>query len=194
MELDVNKVNDGENNICSLSEDKIGTRKRLLRQRIGSRLLMFILLFSSLVTLISTLSQLYFDYHQQVSSMKQRMGEIEKSYADSLAAGLWNVDPEQLQLQLNGIVRLSDIHFAQVREVTKGGTKPLLVTAGQSQENLYLQHEIPLKFASQGSEYLVGYFVIGATLDDVYSRLINTAIVILISQGTAVRLTEGQML
>jgi hypothetical protein len=78
--------------------------------------------------------------------------------------------------------------------VTKGGTKPLLVTAGQSQENLYLQHEIPLKFASQGSEYLVGYFVIGATLDDVYSRLINTAIVILISQGTAVRLTEGQML
>jgi hypothetical protein len=110
VEWEVNKLNDGANNICSAPEDKIGTRKRLLRQRIGSRLLMFILLFSSLVTLISTLSQLYFDYHQQVSSMKQRMGEIEKSYADSLAAGLWNVDPEQLQLQLNGIVRLSDIH------------------------------------------------------------------------------------
>jgi signal transduction histidine kinase len=183
MEWDLNKLNKGAAEVSLDHEEKIGTKRGLLGQRIGVRLLTFIVLFSSLVTLISTLSQLYFDYRQQVSSIESRMSDIEKSYAESLAAGLWNVDPEQLQLQLNGIVRLSDIRFAQVREVTKGGTKPLLVTAGQPKDNTYLRHEIPLIFASQGSPYLVGYFTIGATLDDVYARLINTATIILISQG-----------
>jgi signal transduction histidine kinase len=164
-------------------KENIGTQRGLLRQRIGVRLLTFILLFSSLVTLISTLSQLYFDYRQQVSSIEARMSDIEKGYADSLAAGLWNVDPEQLQLQLNGIVRLSDIRFAQVREVARGATKPLLVTAGKPAEKSYLRHEIPLVFTSQNVPHLVGYFTIGATLDDVYQRLMNTAVVILISQG-----------
>ena len=160
-----------------------GPRRDVLRQKIGVRLLALIILFSSTVTLISTLSQLYIDYRQQVGSIEVRMGEIEKSYAGSLAAGLWNVDADQLQLQLDGIVHLSDMRFAQVREIATGGTKPLVVSAGQVEKHLLLVREVPLTFTAYGVAHQVGSFKLEATLDDVYDRLINTAIIILTSQG-----------
>lgn len=158
-------------------------RKGVLRQRIGLRLLAFIVLFSSMVTLVSTVLQLYLDYRQQVDSIEERLNEIEKSYAGSLAAGLWNVDADQLRLQLGGIVRLGDMRAAEVREAANGAAKPLVVSAGQRQARSVLVREIPLIYVSQGAAHPIGTFRLEATLEDVYGRLINTAIVILISQG-----------
>ena len=160
-----------------------GVRRMVSRRGIGFRLLAMIVMFSSLVTLAATLSQLYLDYRQQVGTIQARMAEIESSYAPSLAAGLWNVDRDQLHLQLEGILRLPDVRAARLREITQGNNAPLTIAVGTSQNFAVISHEIQLMYTHRGVPRPIGVFTLEATLDDVYDRLFNTAVVILISQG-----------
>ncbi len=85
---------------------------------IGLRLLARVLLFSSAITLLLTLLQLYFDYRRDVGTIDRQISEIERSYRRSLGEGLWNLDARQLELQVDGILHLPDIRFVEVREAT----------------------------------------------------------------------------
>ena len=87
------------------------------RRGIGLRLLAAVLLFSSIVTLTLTALQLYLDYDREVSVIETRLDEIGRSYLGSLGESLWNLDQNQLQLQLNGILRLPDVSAAEIREI-----------------------------------------------------------------------------
>ena len=97
---------------------------------IGPRLLASVLLFSSAITLIRTLFQLNFDYCYDVGAIKSRMSEIEGSYLQSLGEGLWNLDSRQLELQIEGILRLPAIRFVEVRETTDRAN-PMVVSGGR---------------------------------------------------------------
>src|SRR4030095_9990109 len=87
-----------------------------LRHGIGLRLLVSVLLFSSAVTLVLTLLQLYRDYRNDVGAIEGRMSEIEGSYSQSLGEGLWTLDRRQIELQIGGILALPAIRFVEVRE------------------------------------------------------------------------------
>ena len=67
---------------------------------LGFRLLTAILLCSSLMTLLATGSQLYFDYRYELSAIDERIRDIEASSLDSLSTSLWAINPEQVQVQL----------------------------------------------------------------------------------------------
>src|SRR5262245_65779916 len=88
------------------------------RRGIGPRLLVRILLFSSAITLILTLFQLYFNYRYEVGAIESRLSEIEGSYLQSLGEGLWNLDRRQLELQIEGILRLPAIRFVEAPDST----------------------------------------------------------------------------
>jgi hypothetical protein len=79
------------------------------RGGVGLRLLAAVLLFSSIVTLTLTAAQLYLDYDREVSVIETRLDEIGRSYLGSIGESLWNLDQNQLELQLNGILRLPDV-------------------------------------------------------------------------------------
>ncbi len=57
------------------------------------------------------------------------------------------------------------------------------MTAGSHQANADVHREFPIFHMNRGAEQTLGVLSIEATLDDVYRRLFDTAIVILISQG-----------
>src|SRR5712692_10711467 len=105
-----------------------------LRRGIGARLLARVLLFSAAVTLILTLFQLYFDYRYDVRAIESRMSEIEGSYLQSLGGSLWNLDRRQIELQIEGILRLPAIRYVEVRETTDR-TNPLVVSGGHRQDH-----------------------------------------------------------
>jgi Periplasmic sensor domain found in signal transduction proteins len=100
-----------------------------LRSGIGPRLLASVLLFSSAITLLLTLLQLYLDYRRDVGTIENRMSAIERSYLPSLGEGLWNLDAQQLELQVDGILHLPAIRFVEVREATDR-PDPMVVSAG----------------------------------------------------------------
>jgi PAS domain S-box-containing protein len=149
---------------------------------IGLRLLARVLLFSSAITLLLTLLQLYFDYRRDVGTIDRQISEIEGSYRRSLGEGLWNLDARQLELQADGILHLPDIRFVEVREATDRAD-PMVVTAGSHQANADVHRDFPIFHMNRGAEQTLGVLSIEATLDDVYRRLFDTAIFILISQG-----------
>ncbi len=149
---------------------------------IGLRLLVRVLLFSSAITLLLTLLQLYLDYRRDVGTIENRMSAIERSYLPSLGEGLWNLDARQLELQVDGILHLPAIRFVEVREATDR-PDPMVVSAGSHQASAAVHREFTLFHRIHGAEQRLGVLSIEATLDEVYAELRDRAIVILVSQG-----------
>jgi PAS domain S-box-containing protein len=155
-----------------------------LRGNIGWRLLVRVLFFSSVVTLLLTLVQLYLDYRRDVQAIDLRMSEIDSVYSRSLGDGLWRLDTRQLRFQVEGIMHLPDISYVELREITdRAAPAPLLVTAGVRQANAPMRREFRITFADRGPEQLLGILLVEATFDPIYRRLLGTAVVIMITQG-----------
>lgn len=155
----------------------------LVPQGIGIRLLGWILLVSSLVTLALTLLQLFLDYRRDVHLIEGRLAEIERGYLDSIARSLWNVDGEQLRLQLEGLLRLPDMQALEIREDGRFANRPLTVSVGAFKGQAAIRREFPLVHRERGEARQLGVLVVEATLEGVYERLIDKALVILVSQG-----------
>jgi len=141
----------------------------------AGRLLLYILLISSIFTLFITIFQLYLDYRDDVNSIETRIKQINYSYSEALALGLWDLDKEQVDKMLKGILKFSDIKYLEVlsknEEVfAKGGTP----------QNSKI---ISAKFSIEYNNNPIGKLHLVASLDGVYQRLQNKAILILVSQG-----------
>jgi PAS domain S-box-containing protein len=152
-----------------------------LLRGIGWRLLVRVLLFSSVITLLLTLMQLYLEYRRDVQAIDMRMSEIDSGYGRSLGEGLWRLDARQIRLQAEGILRLPDISYVEVREAT--GAVPLVVTVGVRQTKPSARSEYKILYTNRGHEQLLGILVVEATFDRIYLRILDTAAIILVGQA-----------
>ncbi|RXH21981.1 ATPase [Bradyrhizobium nanningense] len=152
------------------------------RSGVGPRLLAAVLLFSSAVTLTLTALQLYLDYDREVGLIETRLDEIGRSTTDSLGESLWNLDQNQLKLQLDGILRLPDIRSAEVREIADR-PNPIRLAVGEPSARSAVTRDYPLNYSAQGAAREIGVLHVEATLADVYQHLLNRALVILVSQA-----------
>lgn len=153
------------------------------RRGIGRRLLILILLVSSLITLILTAFQLYIDFKHEVSTIEQRFEYIQQGYQESLSTSLWNLDSAQLVSQLEGIVRLPDMIHASVTETVSSDYAHQEFSAGDADRGNGLIRSFPLLYRDQDGQRQIGNLTVRASYDGVYSRLMDKATVILISQG-----------
>ncbi|TPQ34863.1 hybrid sensor histidine kinase/response regulator [Bradyrhizobium guangdongense] len=149
---------------------------------IGPRLLAAVLLFSSVVTLTLTALQLYLDYDREVSAIETRLDEIGRSYLGSLGESLWNLDQNQIRLQLNGILRLPDIRSVEVREIADR-PNPIRIEVGETTTRAAIERDYPLTYVVAGTSRQIGVLQVKATLTEVYRQLVNRALVILASQA-----------
>jgi PAS domain S-box-containing protein len=156
--------------------------RAMLERSIGTRLLVRVLLFSSAITLILTLFQLYMDYRRDVGVIEGRLAEIEQSYLDSVSDSLWKLDERQLLLQLEGILRLPDVRAVEVRELAPG-SDPLVLQVGQRQEHSFLAREMPVVYPGRDTVQPIGTLYVEVTLTEVYRALLDKTLIILVSQG-----------
>lgn len=158
-----------------------------LRHGIGARLLALILLVSSAATLLATGFQLYLDYRSDVTLIHSRMDDIERSSLVSIADGLWRLEHAQLRLQLEGILRLPDMRAVQLEEIGGDGRMRKLLSLGESDAPANARdsilREIAIFYTDRGQQRLIGRLRVEATLDGVYRRLADKAVVILLTQG-----------
>jgi signal transduction histidine kinase/response regulator of citrate/malate metabolism len=73
------------------------------------RLLAFILLFSLCFTVLASSVQLYIEYRREMRDIDARMELIRAGYLASLERSLWDLNQEQLNVQLRGLVDFSDV-------------------------------------------------------------------------------------
>ena len=152
--------------------------KRLKLRGLASHLILYILIFSSFITLLGTALQLHLDYSRDVNRLENRLGQIEAGYLESIVNSVWVTDDELLRIQLEGILRLPDIRYVEVLPLHRPrlalGTLPL---------NNVIQRRLPLSRIYKEQEIQLGTLRIVAGLQGVYDRLWQRALVILLTQA-----------
>ncbi len=142
-------------------------------------LILYIVLFSSLVTLVLTAIQLRIDYNQGIDAIYQRIDQIQKTNIDSIRQSLWTLDHSSIDLQLDGLSRIRDITFVEINEADN----KLISSAGYINTEDTITARIALKKYYRDREILLGTLTVVATKKNVYQELIDTAIIILVSQA-----------
>ncbi len=145
-----------------------------LKSGIGRRFILYILIFSSIITFIGTGLQLYLDFDRDLKSIHTIFKQIESSYLDSITNSLWVTDNELLQIQLEGILRLPDMQLVEVRKEVK-----VLHMVGIPQSENIIEQTIPLVYIYDGQDIHLGELHVIASLKGVYARIINRVLLIL---------------
>ncbi|MEH6651871.1 MAG: ATP-binding protein [Motiliproteus sp.] len=152
--------------------------KHRQENQLSYRLLVYILLCSTLLAILSTAIQLFWDYKKDLDDIQQGIESIEVGYLDSLASSLWKLDKEQISIQLDGIMKLPDIGFASITEIVADREESVFFR-GDNSNVLPIQRSFELFYR----DTLVGRLKVGATLDNVYQRLLQKFFIILGSQA-----------
>ncbi|MCI4625599.1 MAG: ATP-binding protein [Candidatus Magnetoovum sp. WYHC-5] len=148
------------------------------RGDIGRRFAIYILLFSSIITLIATVTQLTLDYFRDVNLIKARIEQIRYSYLPSLSNSLWVSSMRDVQIQLQGILQLPDMQYLEVRS----DEDKILVAVGVPQERHIISHTLKLEYIYREKAVYLGTLTVVASLDEVYERLKEKLLVILLTQ------------
>ncbi|MBT3368407.1 MAG: PAS domain S-box protein [Nitrospina sp.] len=149
-----------------------------LRSGIGRRFILYILLFSSVITFMGTGLQLYLDYDRDITLIHTSLKQVESSYLDSIANSLWITDHELLRIQLEGILRLPDMQFIEVRKGPE-----IIQAAGTPQSENIIEQTIPLVYAYNARDVHLGELHVVASLKGVYGRIFDRVLVILSIQA-----------
>ena len=153
---------------------KIAPSSRLNRQ-----LALRIVLFSSMVTVVTTLMQLWADYEADVGQLNAQQSYIATSYSDTLEKSVWTLNVELVQSQVEGIARLPGISFVSV--VAKTGQ---IWRAGTPSRAHVLTTQIDLHHSYLDDKQVeVGALKIESDLWPVYRSLISKAAEILLFNG-----------
>jgi len=149
-----------------------------VKSPIGRRLMIYIVLFSSLITLIITAVQLYRDYNIDVEHIHSELEQIENVHLNSLTAALWTSNKKLLQTSIEGILKIQDMQYIEIRD-----EKEVWANAGEAKEKNIIQRSYPLKYHHRNKDIHIGTLTVDVSLDGVYQRLLDKVWVILISNG-----------
>ena len=142
------------------------------------KLLAAIILCSSVITVLATSAQLYFDYRYERSAIDLRIQQIESTSLASIENSLWEISPAQIQLQLDGLRQISD-----VQHITLDTPFNEHYSSGIAANSASLLKEYQLNHHENGKVYPLGKLRIVISLDNLYQRLWDKALLILLSQG-----------
>lgn len=146
---------------------------------IGWRFASYILLFSSIVTLLSTVFQLTVEYRRDVNGVEVQLDQIRGSYSPSLANSLWVASRQDLQLQLEGILHLPDMQYIEI----VSDTNATIATAGEPRTGRTVVREFPLNYLYRDKQVFLGKARVVASLSGIYQRLEDKILTILATQG-----------
>ncbi|MBS2781017.1 PAS domain S-box protein [Aeromonas salmonicida] len=153
------------------------TAQAVGRNGLSYRLLSYILVCSTVLAMIITALQLAWDYRKDVAVIEDSIGQIEASFLQPIAASLWNLDEEQVKVQIEGIMNLPNMQFVMVKEMLGNSEVPLL-TQGVERESYDISREFNLTYQGE----VVGKLFVAASLEQIYQRLIEKSVLILVSQ------------
>jgi PAS domain S-box-containing protein len=142
----------------------------------GKKLLSVTLLFSSVITLITTSIQLYAEFNSEVFHLDDRFVEINDVVRDSLTESTWAFDQNQIQKQLKGILRFEQVAKAHL---DVEGFKSFELSNGMVPNGPV--KTVPLIYKDSHGSHEIGLLTVTFTMQQIYGGLINRGIVVLIT-------------
>ncbi len=145
---------------------------------IARRLIIYVVLFSSFITVLATALQLYWDYRNDIGFINGQLQQIEDVNLKSISESLWTSDIDELNTHIEGISQLRDIQYLEIRDNEK-----ILISKGEPQSRNSLSRQYPLIYSHRGQKLEIGKLTVSASLDGVYQRLLDKFWVILASNA-----------
>ncbi|EKO3938814.1 ATP-binding protein, partial [Vibrio metschnikovii] len=108
--------------------------------RIGRRIIIIMVILSGILTLTTTLLQIYWDYRQEINDINQKHYEVENVHSELLVSSLWSYDLALLQQHLDLLVNLPKIQYLEIQSVQT------VLSAGEKVENYPITDTYPLVY------------------------------------------------
>ena len=157
--------------------------------RLAVRMVVYVVLASTFITIFTSSYQLYEEYRSEVSSIEMRFSEIRDSNLDIIASRVWVANTDELEKTLQSMLRLSDIEHITVYE-----DNIIVSEVGQEPKTNTIEKEFPLLYQFRGVSREIGRVKITASLENVYQHLIARAFNIIISNAVKTFLISGFIL
>ncbi|WP_018694043.1 ATP-binding protein [Algicola sagamiensis] len=145
-----------------------------LTSRLGRRIILIVILFSSVVTLVTTGLVLREDYERDTGKVEQHIEDIKLTIGNAIAQALWNFELDQVKSLFGGILRYDEIK--KIELIDKGN---MVLQEGEVEGNSKMKIvELPMEY--EGSE--VGIVKMYISYEYIYETLWSKAVYILVAQ------------
>lgn len=160
------------------------------RTSVAWRLLVYVLLVSSMFACLQTAIQIYLDYRSGISHIESQFRQIKSSYRYSLARSIWEVDRGQVKSIASGISSLPGVELVIVDEFV-GTVNQAECSDGNFSELARVNSSDSIDFVEQYffiykngevSESCIGKLTVRISLAPLYKDLTSKFIFILIFQ------------
>ena len=166
---------------------------RINQYPLSFRTLGYVVLCSSIFTLMSTAAQLYIEYRRDVSTLYESIDFIEKSYLEPISASVYKIDSEHLELQLKGALNLAHIVHLEVKE--KRGDRIIQILVGDLSARHIVHRDFPLYYSDAAVHNRdLGSLTVSASMDDVYTRLFSRVFTVLATNAVKTFLAATSIL
>lgn len=140
------------------------------KSQISRRLIISIILFSSMITLFITLVQLYFEYKNNINFLNENIENVQTGYRQGITNAVWLDDKKQLTAILDGIYALPDIEYIEVRVDSE-----LYAFSGHRVTENVINDSFSLQYQYDDRQLIIGETFIEANLSGIYQDLIQRA-------------------
>lgn len=147
---------------------------KIHHSRISNRLILSVIVFSSVLTLLITVTQLYFEYQDNINTLNRNIENVKIGYREGITNAVWLDDKVQLTAILNGINALPDIEYIEVR-VNSG----LYASSGQHVKGNAINDSFQVNYMHDGESINIGSTFVEASLEGIYDRIIHRVWVLL---------------
>ncbi len=164
-------------------------RQALLRGNgLARRMLVSVVLFSSLITALITAIELYSSYRRDLRAIDSAFEFVGSNYLPSLANSVWNLDDAQVQSQIDALVSLPDVEYIAILD---GGRERWV--AGHALSTRTKETRIPLLHPQAGPGP-IGEVRIVASVDRVLKRVLARLLEVLLANGVKTLLVAAFLL
>lgn len=161
--------------------NKLLSRFHPLKSPLAQRLIVAVVLFSAFVAVAMTALELRQKYRRDLASVEKLFRQTVEVHQPSLAQSLWATDREEIQLELEGMVREPNIVYAAIHE----SGRPYAQSGSRVADSLIERH-YPLLHAYRGKVREIGTLTVVASLDNINRELWGDAVSLL--TGNALRI------
>lgn len=146
-------------------------------RRIGRRLVVLIIAFSSLITLLISAAQLGLEYRDLRDELDRTLDGV-RLHVPSMARSVWDYDEQKIQLTLDALAQLPNI--ARISVSTGDGQR---WQAGMGAGENSVARLYPLRHAVGGEERDIGTLEVLASLDAIYRQVASHAVSIVLGNA-----------
>lgn len=146
--------------------------------RLARRLSIYVIIASTLITIFTSIFQIYSEYQHDIRKIHAELEQIENTHLTNISARVWVLDIKELRTTLNSL-----LNFRSVRYITVYDNKILSISIGKDINSNVIEKQYPLTHKHGGKTVNIGKLIVKVTLDDAYQRITDRAVIIIISNA-----------